>query len=672
MYKAIQLVCFSMMRRFRSPFISIILFFLFLSPIALTQNSMNTEGFGQKWVNINDVDVSLDQITVEAFITRQNNMNIVSKHDGTTDCNYLLRPNSFQISTTDGFFICLNTFPLTTNIWYHVAGTYDGSFVRYYVNGCLVNEIEASGELITNSWDAAIGTKSNWPNGPEQFRGKIDEVRIWNEARSDLQLRLNMNNLINPTGEPQLIAYYKMDNSYNNVQGTSSFNGSPVGSPIFDVEHPLFIPFSVISIQSTDLSCFESSDGTINVIATGGNLEFSLDGTNYTNSPEFLGLTAGSYTVYSRSGACEESQTVVLIEPDDIPTPEIFINDPICSTDTLFLSTAQVTGANYFWDGPNGLSSVDFEVTIPDLDTINSGAYSIYLELDGCYSDTVTEDVVVNQSYDISLIDTICSNETFTFGPQELNVSGNYIQNLQTAAGCDSIVQLDLTVNPAYSFVIDTSICEGESILFEGLEMTMTGTYPFNLFTSLGCDSIITYELIVHPIPAAPLLTSNSPLSCPGDSYEVIISTVADASYLWTGPNAFTSDVSDITFAAAIEDMGVYSVTATLNGCVSPSSETELAIINIYSFDDFDLPNVLTPNNDGANDVFDLESYFKTCQPYEVVFFDRWGIVVYQHRQNGIPFSGISLDGSELMDGVYLFKINLEEGIKHGFVHLLR
>ena len=152
----------------------ILLFAIFyLSEFNLAQNSINLEGSGQKWVNIGDVDVTGNQITVEAFVRRQNNMNIVSKHDGTDDCNYLLRPNSFQITTSEDFYICLNTFPLSPNTWYHVAATYDGSAIKYYVDGCLVNEIPATGNIIDNNWDAAIGNKSNWPNGPDNSEDEL-------------------------------------------------------------------------------------------------------------------------------------------------------------------------------------------------------------------------------------------------------------------------------------------------------------------------------------------------------------------------------------------------------------------------------------------------------------------------------------------------------------------
>ena len=648
--------------------------FLCPSLFLFSQNSLSTEGFGQKWVNINDLDISGSQITIEAIVRRQNssNMNIVSKHDGTNDCNYLFRPNSFQISTTDGFEFCLNPISLNNNTWYHIAGTYDGSSIKYYVNGCLVSDKPHTGSLITNDWDGAIGNRSNWPNGPEHFRGKIDEVRIWNVARTQEQINLNMNTLIAPTAQPNLQAYYKFENDYENIQGNIAFDGTPIGSPVFDIPPPVFIPFTIVTVLGSDLSCYESGDGEITIVTTGNNIEYSIDGINYSTNANFTGLSAGTYVVYARSGSCQETSEVVLEQPNQIPIPEILVNSPICTADSLTLFTNSVAGASYFWDGPNGFSFDGNQTVIDDLELSDAGVYSIYLELDGCYSDTTSSEIIVNESYDISLVETICSNETFTFGPNELNTTGSYTQNLQSIAGCDSIVQLELTVNPAYSFVIDTSLCQGESITFEGVTMNSTGTYPFNLFTSLGCDSMITYELIVYPIPDSPSVFSNSPLSCPGDIFEVSVASVDDGIYEWNGPNNYYSDTSDFIFEAYPENMGEYLVSVTVNGCVSPLTLIELDILNIYSFEDTELPNVFTPNDNGPNEVFDLEAYFKTCEPYEVFYFDRWGNVVYRHKQNEVPFSGESLDGSELMEGVYMYKLVLADTQKQGFVHLIR
>ncbi len=664
--------------RFFKGFNCLSLFFIFTffcsCQSLFSQNSINTAGFGQKWVNINDLDITGSQITIEAFVSRQSNsnMNIVSKHDGTEDCNYLFRPIGFGISTSDGWGFCSNPFILSNNTWYHIAGTYDGQTIKYYVNGCLVNEQHHTGILITNNWDAAIGNKSNWPNGPEHFRGKIDELRIWNIARTQEQINLNMNMLVNPIGQANLQAYYKFENNYQNIQGNTTFDGTPVGTPLFEQPPPIFLPFTIVTVLGSDLSCFESSDGEITVFTTGSNVEYSIDGINYSSDANFTGLSAGTYTVYARSGPCEETSEVTLVQPNQIPTPEILVNSPICSSDSLTLATNSVVGASYFWMGPNGFTFDGNQAIINDLELTDSGLYSIYLEVDGCRSDTTNYEIIVNESYDISLVETICSNETFTFGSDELNTSGTYVQNLLSSAGCDSIVQLELTVNPAYSIVIDTSLCEGESITFEGFTMNSTGSYSFNLYTSLGCDSIITYELIVYPIPDPPTVFTNSPLSCPGDVFEVSLTPVESGLYEWNGPNNYFSDAEGFIFEAYPENIGDYVVSVTVNGCISPTSSAELDILNIYSFEDVNLPNVFTPNAQGPNEVFDLQAYFKTCEPYEVFYFDRWGNVVYRHQQNEPPFSGKSLDGSDLMDGVYMYKLVLENSQKHGFLHLVR
>ncbi len=64
------------------------------------------------YVNVGDLDIPGDQITVEATINRTTPYvggslyagDIVSKHDNPSDVNYLLRPNSAEITTTNGYF----------------------------------------------------------------------------------------------------------------------------------------------------------------------------------------------------------------------------------------------------------------------------------------------------------------------------------------------------------------------------------------------------------------------------------------------------------------------------------------------------------------------------------------------------------------------------------------
>ena len=104
------------------------------SLIGYSQNSLNTAPApNQRWVAIGDLDVSGNQITVEALYRRAANgniQNIISKHVDPSNVNYLLRPNNFQITTSGGFKVVMSPIPVINNVWYHVAATYDGSSIK--------------------------------------------------------------------------------------------------------------------------------------------------------------------------------------------------------------------------------------------------------------------------------------------------------------------------------------------------------------------------------------------------------------------------------------------------------------------------------------------------------------------------------------------------------------
>src|SRR5450432_3083654 len=99
-------------------------------------------------VIIGDLDVTGNQVTVEALIRMEKNStggDVVSKHNNPLNVNYLLRPLTFELTTylsgnsgPTHFLQMFNPFKLSLNRWYHIAGTYDGTRAKYYVNGCLV------------------------------------------------------------------------------------------------------------------------------------------------------------------------------------------------------------------------------------------------------------------------------------------------------------------------------------------------------------------------------------------------------------------------------------------------------------------------------------------------------------------------------------------------------
>jgi gliding motility-associated-like protein len=288
---------------------------IFLIFIGLNSYSQSLQLTGTpQWVNIGDLTVSGTQLTVEALFYRTSGNNIVSKHTNPANVNYLLRPTSFELTTTTQFYFMTNPFTIQANTWYHIAGTYDGSSIKYYVNGCLVIDQPASGNIVTNALLTAIGNQSS--NQTEQFIGMIDEVRIWNVARTQAQIQSNMNNLPNPQTQIGLLAYYKFSNNLVNEQGNTTFNGTAVGAISYGAEPPIISPFSLQSVTKQDVTCFGLNNGSVTISASGNNVTYSLDGVNYVTTSTFSGLAPNNYTAYVRSQeGCVITQNFTITQP---------------------------------------------------------------------------------------------------------------------------------------------------------------------------------------------------------------------------------------------------------------------------------------------------------------------------------------------------------------------
>lgn len=110
----------------------------------------------------------------------------------------------------------------STNAWHHVAGVYDGSQMRLYVNGQLqATSTAQSGDIsYLDSWLAIGGLKDD--DFLQAIDGFVDEVRIWNVARTQAQIQADMQRSLNG-GEPGLFAYWRLDEG----SGTTTADAGP-------------------------------------------------------------------------------------------------------------------------------------------------------------------------------------------------------------------------------------------------------------------------------------------------------------------------------------------------------------------------------------------------------------------------------------------------------------
>ena len=164
---------------------------------------------------------------------------------------------------------------------------------------------------------------------------------------------------------------------------------------------------------------------------------------------------------------------------DSIVTLTLTVN-PVESTN---LTAAICEGTTYT---ENGFNVSEAGTYTQNLQTIN-----------GCDS-IVTLNLTINPVANTTLSAAICEGTSYTENGFNVSEAGTYTQNLQTIDGCDSIVTLNLTINPTYNITIDTSINEGETYEENGFSESEAGTYVHTLQSEFGCDSVITLNLTVN------------------------------------------------------------------------------------------------------------------------------------------------------------------------------
>jgi len=182
----------------------------------------------------------------------------------------------------------------------------------------------------------------------------------------------------------------------------------------------------------------------------------------------------------------------------------------------------------------------------------------------GCDS-ILTLHLTINQTTSVVLTEIVCGG-SFTLNGQTYTQTGLYTQTfISTVTGCDSIIHLDLTTNYTGTPLLLTETVCGDSYTLNGQTYTQTGIYTQTYQTvPHGCDSVVTLDLTLHPIPD-PSVTQNG---------MALTAAAAAATYQWascSGNNGYAIIPGATQQTYTVTADGGYALFITANGCSDTS-----------------------------------------------------------------------------------------------------
>ncbi len=134
------------------------------------------------------------------------------------------------------------------------------------------------------------------------------------------------------------------------------------------------------------------------------------------------------------------------------------------------------------------------------LKLFKEGAYPIRFNTrNGCDSILVVKIIhypIQRDTFPVSL----CAGDTFRLGRLKFHQTGMYPIALRDRNACDSTLFIQVTSHPRYQLQVGQQACEGRVIRFGKQVLTRTGNYTETFRTQAGCDSVVTLQLNLEPI----------------------------------------------------------------------------------------------------------------------------------------------------------------------------
>ena len=450
--------------------------------------------------------------------------------------------------------------------WHHVSGVFSqgadpfNSTLKLYIDGAEVANKEIDPRIIpVTSTESLFLGRYGFESGGLFMRGTMDEVRIWNIARTQAEIQASMNCEIT-SPQPGLVANYHFN------QGIGGGNNTAVNALIDasgNNNTGTLYNFALSSTASNWLGIAPFSSGST-CRAPAISYYRDIDGDGYGDALKDSLATAQPAGYVLDKTDCDDSNSNVHPGATEICdgkdnncdgiidnilgiTPGVTGNTAVCIGSTLLLKAKG--GTNYQWTGPGGFTATTDSIAINNIQPTDSGNYTVIIT-GNCTPDTITTHV-------------------FVLSPPKAVISGlnnSYCLNDPAAV---------LTGLPAGGVFSGPGITG--NIFTPGTVGTATISYISQAYYGCPADTT-TMPVIVNSLPLVSISSSGATALCSKDTLTLTANTTA-AIFTWnTGATNSTIKVGSA---------GIYTVKVTdAAGCSKESVSVQIVkdpVIKIIS-----------------------------------------------------------------------------------------
>ena len=296
------------------------------------------------------------------------------------------------------------------------------------------------------------------------------------------------------------------------------------------------------------------------------------------------------------------------------------------------------------------------------LSITSAGSQSVTLtNAAGCDS-VVTLDLAVSQNLIGTDIQSACGSFTWLDGNTYTSSTNTPVYTIVggNVNGCDSLVNLNLTINQSSSSSIAVASC-GPYFAPNGQTYTESSSFSYVIPNANGCDSTIAVNLTISPTPTAAFSSSPTLLEFGMTEIQMLDQSVGQISswnwtYTTTNGSIQTSTLQNPIFTIPTNTSGNQTFQLAVSNAQGCTSEIT-SILNIVEDAALYIPNTFSPDGNAFNNVFKVAGRNIDLNQFELTIYNRWGEIIFISQDPNIGWDGAIANKGLAPIGTYTYQV---------------